>query len=315
MCNVVATAGTALTEYHLKALTRLSSNIRLGFDGDKAGLAAAERAIPIAQAVGAELTIVSLPDSAKDPDELIKQDVNLWQEAIDTAQPAVDWLLMQYAARVDLKTAAGKRAYSTAGLQLVRQLQDPVDQDHYVQFMAAQTGASVHALRQKLTVTHDTSEERSLRPIAVAPKDEQKKDAPYQDDILAVLLVDAESRAQLQGDAVKLFDGEARKELIKFLMTDTNSIQDTPDALQKYDTYVKILLLKADARYGQWSDEDRYFEAARLVRLTITEHKQIQKDALTSALRIAEDEGDDSEALRLRQALNELIKEIPRAKR
>ena len=59
----------------------------------------------------------------------------------------------------------------------------------------------------------------------------------------------------------------------------------------------------------------RYFEAARLVRFTITEHKQIQKDALTSALRIAEDEGDDSEALRLRQALNELIKEIPRAKR
>jgi DNA primase len=310
VCNVVATAGTALTEYHLKALTRLSSNIRLGFDGDKAGLAAAERAIPIAQAVGAELTIVSLPDSAKDPDELIKQDVNLWQEAIDTAQPAVDWLLMQYAARVDLKTAAGKRAYSTAGLQLVRQLQDPVDQDHYVQFMAAQTGASVHALRQKLTVTHDTSEERSLRPIAVAPKDEQKKDAPYQDDILAVLLVDAESRAQLQGDAVKLFDGEARKELIKFLMTDTNSIQDTPDALQKYDTYVKILLLRAETRYGLWDVKERSLEVARLLRQTITEHNKTKRDRLIMQLRDAEEQNDDAEAMRLRSEINTLIKEM-----
>ena len=310
VCNVVATAGTALTEYHLKALTRLSSNIRLGFDGDKAGLAAAERAIPIAQAVGAELTIVSLPDSAKDPDELIKQDVNLWQEAIDTAQPAVDWLLMQYAARVDLKTAAGKRAYSTAGLQLVRQLQDPVDQDHYVQFMAAQTGASVHALRQKLTVTHDTSEERSLRPIAVAPKDEQKKDAPYQDDILAVLLVDAESRAQLQGDAVKLFDGEARKELIKFLMTDTNSIQDTPDALQKYDTYVKILLLRAETRYGLWDVKERSLEVARLLRQMITEHNKTKRDRLIMQLRDAEEQNDDAEAMRLRSEINTLIKEM-----
>ncbi len=310
VCNVVATAGTALTEYHLKALTRLSSNIRLGFDGDKAGLAAAERAIPIAQAVGAELTIVSLPDSAKDPDELIKQDVNLWQEAIDTAQPAVDWLLMQYAARVDLKTAAGKRAYSTAGLQLVRQLQDPVDQDHYVQFMAAQTGASVHALRQKLTVTHDTSEERSLRPIAVAPKDEQKKDVPYQDDILAVLLVDAESRAQLQGDAVKLFDGEARKELIKFLMTDTNSIQDTPDALQKYDTYVKILLLRAETRYGLWDVKERSLEVARLLRQMITEHNKTKRDRLIMQLRDAEEQNDDAEAMRLRSEINTLIKEM-----
>jgi len=85
--------------------------------------------------------------------------------------------------------------------------------------------------------------------------------------------------------------------------------------LQDYDTYVKILLLRADARYGEGSEEDRCFEAARLVRLTITEHKQTQKDALTKELRIAEDNGNDEEALRLRHALNELIKEMPRAKR
>lgn len=38
--QVVATAGTALTEYHLKALARLSPQVRLAFDGDKAGVAA-----------------------------------------------------------------------------------------------------------------------------------------------------------------------------------------------------------------------------------------------------------------------------------
>jgi hypothetical protein len=85
--------------------------------------------------------------------------------------------------------------------------------------------------------------------------------------------------------------------------------------LQNYDTNVKIVLLKADARYGEWSDEDRYFETARLVRQLITEHKKIQKDALTAELRQAEDDGEDEKARTIRQQLNELIKEIPRAQK
>ncbi|MEP6710324.1 MAG: DNA primase, partial [Candidatus Saccharibacteria bacterium] len=100
--QVVATAGTAMTEHHLRALSRLSGNIRLAFDGDKAGLVATERAIPIAQQVGVSLTIVSMPDGVKDPDDLIKQDPKLWQTAIDSAQPVVDWILQQYSQREDI---------------------------------------------------------------------------------------------------------------------------------------------------------------------------------------------------------------------
>jgi uncharacterized protein (TIGR00730 family) len=48
-----------------------------------------------------------------------------------------------------------------------------------------------------------------------------------------------------------------------FVKSSTEPVQSTPKELQDYETYVKILLLRADARYGQWSDEDRYFEAAR----------------------------------------------------
>jgi type IV secretory pathway VirD2 relaxase len=106
-----------------------------------------------------------------------------------------------------------------------------------------------------------------------------------------------------------------RAAILSFIKKSTESIDTVPKELTDYETYVKILLLKADTRYGEWSDKDRYFEAARLIRLIITEHRQIQKDALTKALREAEDTGNETEALRLRQALNELIKEIPRAKR
>ena len=64
--NVVATAGTAMTLQHLKALSRLAGRIRLAFDGDRASVSATERAINLAQEIGVELEVVSLPDGVKD---------------------------------------------------------------------------------------------------------------------------------------------------------------------------------------------------------------------------------------------------------
>jgi len=76
--NVVATAGTAMTVNHLKALSRFSNDIRLCFDSDQAGINATERAISLGQQAGVELSIITLDQSAgqaKDPDELIQKDI------------------------------------------------------------------------------------------------------------------------------------------------------------------------------------------------------------------------------------------------
>lgn len=309
--NVVATAGTALTEYHLKALVRLSSQVRLAFDGDKAGLAATERAIPIAQAVGAELTIVSLPDSAKDPDELIQQDVKLWQKAIDDAEPAVDWLLKHYEAQVDIKSASGKRQYTTAGLALVRHLSDPVDQDHYIQLMARRTGSSVEALREKLVATKDVeATSRHLKPVVASAKNTIQDEAPYEDDLLAALMVDANLRAQLAAIDHALFHSEERQAVAKFLTSSTKSFQDTPKELQNHDTYVKILLLRAETRYGSWDTKERSLEVARLLRQMQTEHSKQKRDQLIAQLRDAEESQDDAQADALRAEINALIKEM-----
>lgn len=307
---VVATAGTAMTEHHLKALSRLSAQVRLAFDGDKAGIAATERAIPIAQSVGVELTIITLPGEAKDPDELIKQDPKLWRKAIDSAQPAVDWLLGQYEQRVDMKTAAGKRHYTSAGLNLVRTLSDPVDQDHYVQLMVRTTGASIEALREKMSRGASESQVR-LRPISNNAKvNEPTADTSRQDDVLAALLIDPATRQQLHESHISLFDGEARQDIAKYLMQHQEMIDDTPRLLQKHDTYVKILLLRADTRYAAWDAKDRALEVARLLRQCIIEHNKLKREQLIAELRDAEDQGDDKRSHVIRAELNKLIKEI-----
>lgn len=313
--QVVATAGTAMTESHLKALVRLSPNARLAFDGDAAGLAATERAIPIAQYVGIDLTIISLTDDAKDPDELIQKDPALWQQAIDSSEGVVDWLLTQYTKREDMTAPIGKRRFTTAALAVVRSLKDAVEQEHYMKKISEYTSTSLDTVKLKLNSSDEGAEvERELRPVHVSS--EVKADpAAHQDSLLALLLIDPTTRDLLADLTEDMLATDDRREILKYVRQSTELVQSVPEDLTDYETYVKILLLKADARYGDWSDKDRYFEAARLVRHIITEHRQIQKDTLTSDLREAEDNGNDDEALRLRQALNELIKEIPRAKR
>ena len=312
--QVVATAGTAMTESHLKALVRLTPNARLAFDGDAAGLAATERAIPIAQSVGIDLTIISLPDGAKDPDELIQKDPALWQKAIDDAEPVVDWMLSQYSVREDLTTAFGKRKFTTAALRVIRALQDPVEQEHYLQKVSTYTDSSMETLKEKLAST-DEPDEKILKKVVQAVEPVKTDPAGYQENLLAVALIDPAVRELLKDVTTDMLSTDEQKALLEYVQQHAELPSDVPADLQNYDTYVKIVLLKADARYGEWSDEDRYFETARLVRQLISENKKITKDSLTTQLRDAEQNGEETRATEIRQQLNELIKEIPRAQK
>jgi DNA primase len=315
IAQVVATAGTAMTEQHLKALSRLSGNIRLSFDSDKAGLAATERAIPIAQAVGVSLSIITMPGDAKDPDELIQDSVEKWQRAIDKAQPVVDWVLEQYSQRYDLKTAEGKRLFSTQALSVIRDLQDAVEREHYLRKVGEYTGASMGALEAKLTQTAVPTQQIQRKPIKATSTNADKY--AYQDNLLAIVLSDVDAREPLKKLHPEELVGEERQLLARYLLAHLNvKIGETiPRDLQSIETYVKVVLLKADARYGSWSAQDRYIEAAKLIRDVKTEHLKSKKSQLTEALRKAEESHDEKEATRLMAEVNAIIKELGSAKK
>jgi DNA primase len=314
--QVVATAGTAMTDNHLRALRRLTGNVRLAFDGDKAGIAATERAIPIASDVGVELTIITLPGDAKDPDELIQQDVALWEKAIGSSQPAVDWILDQYSQREDITTASGKRNFTTAALNVVRGLKDAVEQDHYEKKIAKMIDSSLDAVKAKLTSIAPPDQQPKRKPIASSVGSVAQEASAYQDNLLSVALIDAPSQELFVHTKPEIFAGQERQAVARYLANHAGTIlKTTPEELQNFDTYVKILLLKADARYADWNDQDRYFETARLLRQVANEHKKQTQEQLTNQLREAESAGDDVKALELRSQLNTLIKEITRGQR
>jgi DNA primase len=68
--NVVATCGTSLTSDHLMAFKRFASKVTVLFDGDKAGIAATERAMEIGLEHGLVLYGAEMPEG-KDPDEIL----------------------------------------------------------------------------------------------------------------------------------------------------------------------------------------------------------------------------------------------------
>ncbi|WEJ59665.1 DNA primase [Devosia sp. FJ2-5-3] len=91
--GAVAPLGTALTEEHLQLLWRMAEVPVLCFDGDKAGLKAAERAIDIILPhlkPGRSVKIATLPEG-QDPDDLIKaQGRQAFADVIDTARSLSD---------------------------------------------------------------------------------------------------------------------------------------------------------------------------------------------------------------------------------
>lgn len=309
--NVVATAGTAITEFHLKAISRLTNDIRLAFDSDSAGIAATERAITLAQGIDVDLSIVSLPDPFKDPDEAIKKDKNIWQDAIDSPKPAIDWVLGQYASKYDLKSATGKRKFTSLAANILKNIVDPVEKEHYIAKVADYIQTPSDVIKSKLL---DKVESKIYKKVSLSPSSPDPYS--YQDNLLSVALIDASTHDLFKNFPVDYFESEMRQEVAKYIISNDNKVvKDTPKELQKYDTYVKILLLKADARYADWNDSDRYFETARLLRQVTNEHKKKQKTILTNQLRDAEIVGDDNKADELRTRLNDLIKEIQSGQR
>ena len=69
--NLTAVLGTALTRDQARLLKRYVDSVTLIFDGDSAGMKAAERSLPLLLSAGLEVKGVTLPEG-QDPDQFIK---------------------------------------------------------------------------------------------------------------------------------------------------------------------------------------------------------------------------------------------------
>ena len=201
--EAVATSGTAMTEMHLKQLSNLTSDIRLAYDGDDAGVAATERAIMMAGDLGINLTVISDYGGAKDPDELIQKGPELWQAAVEKRTPAVDFLLKKYEEKLNLSTGAGKREYSDMAMKLLKFVSDAVERKHYEQIVAKKLDVTVEDLRAKKI---KDGSKKHLKDVKTVIKNEELRG--IEDRLLAVMvyggLTGTDSNLEIPTDEVRL---------------------------------------------------------------------------------------------------------------
>lgn len=153
--NVVASMGIALTDRQISVLKKLTRNLALALDADRAGeeatlrVAAAEGTMatdvtPVPtwsgmvryeSVLGADVRVVVLPPG-RDPDEVISEDRRKWQALVAGAPPILDYAIETVAARTDLTKAREKSAAAHRLLSLINDVKDPVRQSHYVQKLA-----------------------------------------------------------------------------------------------------------------------------------------------------------------------------------
>lgn len=143
--NTVATSGTALTTKHLSLLKRLSDNLVLAYDGDRAGINASRSAILLARQADLNVRIVKLP-SGQDPADVVNEQASHWTQAVATAPHYVDFLLLalQEEGRrgLDLNLEVRRQI-----LPFIKSLSSKMEQDYFIGRLANLLAISEQAIR------------------------------------------------------------------------------------------------------------------------------------------------------------------------
>ncbi len=123
--NAVATLGTATTRTHIQRLFRLAAEIVFCFDGDRAGRAAAWKALCVALPEmngGRQLGFLFLPEG-EDPDTVVRAEKQAGFAArVKQASPLADFLFDSLIAQVDMTRMDGKARMVTLAKPLLAQL-------------------------------------------------------------------------------------------------------------------------------------------------------------------------------------------------
>ncbi len=309
--QVVASGGTALTTSQLKLASRLTKNVKLAFDQDAAGLSATERAIPLAQNLGISLYIIGL-GRTKDPDELIRGSggVSQWRTAITQAPYVMDWLLMELPRQYDLSTALGKKRLTDRLSASLSRLSDPVEQEHYIDKVAAIVGVKAETINRKLEPADDKAEHVDRRAVYVAEPLHDESRA-VEEELLALAVSFADTRTSLQDLAPEHFDAQERVQIFKWLKANhqTGLNKELPKPLADIADYVKILQLKGEEGYEEWAPLDRRIEAFSLAtRLGDIKIKK-QRARINQDLKAAEAAGDEKRRLELLRQFRDLSRQ------
>ncbi len=149
----VATLGTATTSEQLARLFRVTDEVVFCFDGDRAGRAAAwralENALPEARE-GRQIGFLFLPEG-EDPDSLVaREGANAFEARLSQVQPLSDFLVERLAQAVDTSTVDGRARLAEQARPLLARLPAGVYRELLLEKLAGTVGLGAARLEKLL---------------------------------------------------------------------------------------------------------------------------------------------------------------------
>jgi DNA primase len=153
----VATLGTATTPEHFRRIFRLVAEVVFAFDGDRAGRAAAwralQQALPEARE-GREIRFLFLPEG-HDPDTLVGEEGRAAFEArLEGALPLSEYLVRELSEPSDLSHADGRARFAAAARPLVAKVPEGVYRELLLERLAGVVGLAPRRLEELWAAEH-----------------------------------------------------------------------------------------------------------------------------------------------------------------
>ena len=146
----VATCGTALTDDHVRLLSRFAARrLVLAFDADSAGQAAAERFYRWERDHEVEVAVADLPPG-QDPADVARSDPARLAAAVDGAVPFLRFRLNRAFAAADLTSNEGRARAAERALEIVAEHPADLVRDQYVMDVASRCRIEPERLRDQL---------------------------------------------------------------------------------------------------------------------------------------------------------------------
>ncbi len=147
--RAVATCGTALTEDHVRQLTRFARRVVLAFDADAAGQQAAARFHEWEQRYELDVVVATFPVGA-DPGELARDDPAALAAAVAGATPYLSWRLARLFAAADMGSVEGRARAAGTAADAVGAHPDPMVRDQYLFEVASRCRVDIERLRARV---------------------------------------------------------------------------------------------------------------------------------------------------------------------
>jgi DNA primase len=188
--EVVASCGTALTSFQVRALKRHSEKIVVNFDPDVAGASAAERSIQILLEENAQIRVLQLEGNL-DPDEYVKEHgPEVYRDKVEKAPGYFYWLADRARGAQDMRTAQGRVAVLQFLLPAIQRVTDKLERATIASDLAGYLGVEPGMVLDRFK---QAASDRRETPLAVPHQPVRAVERI----LLGALLANAEIRREI----------------------------------------------------------------------------------------------------------------------